>query len=131
MQWQSFLWVGIGGFCGANARFLLTTLVNQRFPRLTGSGVSVGTAFVNVTGSFLLALLLTYISKRAAIPESISLLIGTGFFGAYTTFSTYANESIVLINDGQWITGLAYILITNALCLLGVVLGIAIAQRIF
>ncbi|MEL6403244.1 MAG: fluoride efflux transporter CrcB [Chloroflexota bacterium] len=124
MQWQSLLWVGIGGFFGANARYISSTWLNS-----TSRAMPFGTAFVNITGSLLLAFFLTYISKRANVPDSVSLLIGTGFFGAYTTFSTYANESMRLINDGQWLTGVGYIVGTNLLCLLGVMIGIALAQR--
>jgi len=126
MQWQSLLWVGIGGFFGANARYILSSWVNAS---ITDRGIPYGTAFVNITGSFLLAFFLVYISKRTNMPDNISLLIGTGFFGAYTTFSTYANESLHLINDGQWLTGIGYIITTNLLCIFGVVLGMSLAQR--
>ena len=128
---QNLLWVGFGGFLGANARYLLSLYINQRFPTIIGKPFPLGTAFVNITGSFVLAIFLVYISKNTSFPNNAKLLIGTGFFGAYTTFSTYANESMTLVNNGQWVTGLSYIVITNILCLLGVVLGLLIANRIF
>lgn len=131
MQWQAFLWVGVGGFFGANARYALSLWLSRRFPIILGQTIPLGTAFVNITGSFLLALFLSYVSKRTGFPSSAKLLIGTGFFGAYTTFSTYANESINLINDGQWLTGLSYIVGTNLLCLLGVIAGLMLANRFF
>ncbi len=128
---QNLLWVGFGGFLGANARYLLSLYINQRFPTIIGKPFPLGTAFVNITGSFVLAIFLVYVSKNTSFPNNAKLLIGTGFFGAYTTFSTYANESMTLVNNGQWVTGLSYIFITNILCLLGVVLGLLIANRIF
>lgn len=128
---QNLLWVGFGGFLGANARYLLSLYINQRFPTIIGKPFPLGTAFVNITGSFVLAIFLVYVSKNTSFPNNAKLLIGTGFFGAYTTFSTYANESMTLVNNGQWVTGLSYIIITNILCLLGVVLGLLIANRIF
>lgn len=128
---QNLLWVGFGGFLGANARYLLSLYINQRFPTIIGKPFPLGTAFVNITGSFVLAIFLVYVSKNTSFPNNAKLLIGTGFFGAYTTFSTYANESMTLVNNGQWVTGLSYIVITNILCLLGVVLGLLIANRIF
>ena len=131
MEWQALLWVGTGGFFGAIARYSLSLYLSDRFPLISGKPIPAGTAFVNITGSFLLALFLCYASKRADFPAGVKLLIGTGFFGAYTTFSTYANESIKLINEGQWLTGLSYIIGTNLLCLLGVVSGLYIANRIF
>lgn len=130
IQWQNLLWVGAGGFLGANARYLVSLYSNRHFPLILGRPLPLGTAFVNITGSFLLAFFLFYVSKRAGFPDTAKLLIGTGFFGAYTTFSTYANESIVLINDGQWQTGLGYIIGTNILCLLGVICGLFVASRV-
>lgn len=131
MQWQNLLWVGTGGFIGANARYLFSLYINRHFPLVAGRPIPAGTAFVNVTGSFLLAMLLVYAGKRSDFPDSMKLLIGTGFFGAYTTFSTYANESIELINRGHWGSGLSYIIGTNILCLSGVVAGLFLANRIF
>lgn len=131
MQWQSLLWVGIGGFFGANARYLLSTWLASRFPLILGKPIPVGTAFVNITGSFLLALFLAYVDRHLTVPDSVRLLLGTGFFGAYTTFSTYANEGFTLLNSKDWFTGLVYIFGTNILCILGVMLGLLIANRIF
>ena len=131
MQWQNLLWVGIGGFFGANSRYLLSSVINQYMPSLIGRPLPIATAFVNITGSFFLALFISYASKRVGFPDSAKLLIGTGFFGAFTTFSTYANESIALINEGQWVTGFSYIIASNILCLFGVVCGLVIAHRLF
>jgi|SRR5690606_32729820 len=130
-QFQNLLWVGLGGFLGANARYLLSLYINQRFQTIIGRPFPLGTAFVNVSGSFLLAIFLVYVTKRLGFPDNVKLLMGTGFFGAYTTFSTYANESIELINNGHWLTGLSYIVATNILCLVGVIIGLLIANRIF
>lgn len=127
MAWQNLLYVGVGGFLGANARYVLTVVLNERLTRQ----LPIGTTFVNVTGSLLLSLFLVWAQRRVGIvPESAKLLIGTGFFGAYTTFSTYANESVLLWQD-NWRTGIGYILITNLLCLLGVIMGIWFANRIW
>lgn len=131
MQWQNLLWVGIGGFFGANLRYIFSNIINQYTPPVIGRPIPIGTAFVNIMGSFLLALFISYTSKRVGFPDSAKLLIGTGFFGAYTTFSTYANESISLINNGQWVTGLSYVIVSNILCLLGVVCALVLAHRIF
>ncbi|MGJ3238372.1 MAG: fluoride efflux transporter CrcB [Anaerolineae bacterium] len=127
MQLQNLLWVGVGGFFGANARYLVSYISDQHLPH----SFSFGTLLVNLSGSFLLALFLSYVVRRADVPQTVTLLVGTGFFGAYTTFSTYANESISLFNQGQWGTGIAYLVVTNVLCLIGVVAGLMLAHRIF
>lgn len=137
MQWQAFLFVGIGGFLGANVRYILSLLITQRFSAFTDKPIPFGTAFVNITGSFLLAILLFWLAKQTGTNDRIRLMVGTGFFGAYTTFSTFANESINLIfTDGfrlsnHWVLGLTYILATNIFCLLAVILGFWLASRIF
>lgn len=127
MSWQALLSVGIGGFLGANARYVISWLANRRF----GTAIA-GTAFVNITGSFLLAMVTFWLLNRRGgqISDNLRLLIGTGFFGAYTTFSTYANESVNLLQN-NWRNGIAYILLTNSLCLCGVLLGLWFANRIW
>lgn len=131
MSWQSLLYVGMGGFLGANARYILSSWLTPALSDRLGWSLPYGTAFVNITGSLLLALFVVWASRRADLAQGVTLLIGTGFFGAYTTFSTYANESVTLFSEAGWRTGIGYMLLTNALCVLGVVLGIALANRIW
>ena len=123
----NLLYVGIGGFLGANARYILSNWVVYRLSQWTGVSLPYGTAFVNITGSFLLAAFIVWAGKRSGFPDGVQLLIGTGFFGAYTTFSTYANETIALFRQ-DWRLGLGYMIVTNGLCLLGVILGIWFAS---
>ena len=126
---EKFIAVGLGGFFGANARYFMTIWIAERVkPSLMG--IPFGTMFVNVTGSFLLALFIVLIDRRITISDNLRLLIATGFFGAYTTFSTYAVESTNLLKDGNWSGGLTNIIVTNLLCLLGVILGIFIGTRL-
>lgn len=136
----NMLYVGIGGFLGANARYIIAGWLTTRFLQTTGWHLPVGTAFVNVTGSFLLALFSVWVSRKGNFSPEFTLLVGTGFFGAYTTFSTYANESIALLTQRTplassvsttWQTGIAYIVLTNVLCLIGVLAGIGIANRLW
>lgn len=130
MAWQTIVYVGLGGFCGANARYWVSLWVNAWISNRFGWQAPFGTALVNVTGSCLLAMFLTWASLRANLPDQARWLIGSGFFGAYTTFSTYANESVALLTEAAWWHGVAYIIITNGLCLLGVLLGIAFVNWI-
>jgi len=101
VSWQALLFVGLGGFFGANVRYILSFVLTEGIAKLTGWRLPFGTAFVNITGSFLLAVFLYWAGRRAGFPDSVRLLVGTGFFGAYTTFSTYANASINLILGGE------------------------------
>ena len=131
MQPIQFFFVGIGGFLGANARYFLSDWIMEHVAASVGGrAFPFGTIFVNVIGSFLLAIFIVWTTEHMQLSENNRLLIATGFFGAFTTFSTYANESIALIQDGDWVNGLGYIFVTNSLCLFGVVLGIWLMGRI-
>jgi len=127
---DSFLWIGLGGFIGANARYLMTLWVNSILVSRWGA-FPFGTVVVNVLGSFGLALFGVWFGSRVGLSPNVRLLIGTGFFGAFTTFSTYANESITLFETGGLTPFLVNVIVTNGLCLLGVVMGLWVAQRLF
>jgi fluoride exporter len=87
-------WVGVAvlGALGALARFRVDSAVSARFP----SDFPVGTLVVNLTGAFALGVLL-----GAAIPHRAALVLGTGFMGGYTTFSTWMVESERLGENGD------------------------------
>lgn len=80
---MSFLLVAVGGFFGAIARFAVSNYVKARY----SGAFPYGTFFINVLGSFLLGLLV-----GASVDDRILLLCGTGFMGAFTTFSTFKLE---------------------------------------
>ena len=127
---DALLWIGLGGFFGANARYLMTLWVNSLMIPRFGT-LPFGTMAVNVLGSFGLAVLGVWFGSRVGLSPNVRLLIGTGFFGAFTTFSTFANESVTLFEKGGISPLLVNIIMTNVLCLVGVVLGLAVAQRLF
>ncbi|QBK26933.1 fluoride efflux transporter FluC [Ureibacillus thermophilus] len=99
-MWINFLFVGIGGFAGAVSRFAMSKAFNKKvsFP--------FGTLTVNLLGSFLLGMIV-----GAKVNEMIALLFGTGFLGAFTTFSTMKLEltQLYLKNKKNF---LLYIIIT-------------------
>jgi CrcB protein len=122
--------VGIGGFLGANARYLITVWIMRQFHERYGLVYPLGTLAVNVIGSLLLAVFIGLAARRIELAPNIRLLIGTGFFGAFTTFSTFANETVLLAQQGNWIAAAGHMISTNLFCLVGVVLGLAIANRL-
>lgn len=121
--------VGIGGFLGANARYLLSLWTdNMLIPRL--GAFPYGTFLVNVIGSFGLALFGAWFSARTGMSPQLRLLVGAGFFGAFTTFSTFANESVALWQGGASAPFLLNLLLTNASCLCGAFAGLFLGQRL-
>jgi len=128
---QQVIYIGVGGFLGANARYFMSAWVNDVIQgQFVWAGLPLGTMTVNVLGSILLAMFGVWAVDFVDLPQDIRLMVATGFFGAFTTFSTYANESIALIRAGEWSLGLTTIIGTNVLCLLGVILGLWIMERI-
>ncbi|MBI5834003.1 MAG: fluoride efflux transporter CrcB [Armatimonadetes bacterium] len=97
------LWVGLGGFLGANARYWLGGWVAQRW----GTEFPWGTVLINVTGSFILGLFATLTTERFSAPPQLRLLVAIGFVGAYTTFSTFEYETLKLVESGSMMRAVA------------------------
>ncbi len=127
---EKLLFIGVGGFLGANARYALTQWTNGLLVERWGA-FPYGTLFVNVIGSFGLALFGVWFSERMGISPQLRLLVGAGFFGAFTTFSAFANESLALLQDNMLAALLLNLLLNNGLCLLGVAAGFALGSRLF
>lgn len=120
-----YLLVGLGGFVGANARYVLArvigTAVASRFP--------LGTLVINVTGSFLLGVLGTIVAaKLTPQSESLRLALGVGFLGAYTTFSTFEFETHALVEDGSWMLATSNMALSLVVGFVAVRLGVVLAR---
>lgn len=131
MQLITLLSIGTGGFVGAVSRYVLSGWVNDTVAHAFGNTTwPVGTLFVNVIGSFALAVFGVWALEQADFSENARLLVATGFFGAFTTFSTFANESINLIRAGDYVGGVGNIAVSNGLCLFGVLAGLWFVNRV-
>jgi CrcB protein len=95
--------VGIGGFAGAIARFALGSYIGNRM----GSRLPYGTFVINISGSFLIGFILTFLAQRTGASPNWRYLIPIGFIGAYTTFSTFEYETLRTAQDGQILIALA------------------------
>jgi CrcB protein len=116
--------VAIGGAIGSVGRYLVTLAVQSR----VDSGFPAGTLLVNVTGAFLLGLIMRYSVQSFAITAEMRLLLTTGLCGGYTTFSAFSYESARMIEDGEWRTPLLYIVLSVILSLAAMFLGFRAAQ---
>lgn len=92
-----FLALAVAGGIGAILRFAIDTAVRARWP----GAFPLGTALINVTGSFILGLL-TGLGINGAVPHDWVLVVGTGAMGGYTTFSTASIETVRLAQTRRY-----------------------------
>lgn len=116
---MEYLVLGIGGFLGANARYLVAGWAAERF----GVAFPYGTFIINISGSLVLGLFMAFLQERTVIHPNYRLFFAVGFLGAYTTFSTFTYESLRLLQDGSVFLALVNILGSTVVGLLGVLLG--------
>ncbi len=117
-------WVALiaAGAVGAPVRYLVDGFVRDR----TGADFPWGTFVVNATGSLLLGLL-TGLGLYHAFPETPRLALGTGFCGAYTTFSTFTFETVRLLEEGALNEAFRYAFATMVVCAGAAGAGVALA----
>lgn len=119
------LMVTSGGGIGSLARYLIGSAIMRRY----AGSFPLGTFAINVTGSFLIGLLMTLFTERFAPHPNWRLLLVTGFLGGYTTFSSFEYETFQTARTGGHWTALAYVLSSVAIGYLGVVSGALLASR--
>ena len=121
---KDFLAISVAAILGANLRFLLSRLAVREF----GPVFPYGTLIINIAGSFIVGLFVIWTTERVLVDPRWRLLVVVGFCGSFTTFSSYAFESMAFFEQGQWGLMLANILGTNLLCLAGALAGMALAR---
>jgi len=120
------LFVALGGTMGALARYGIGVWVGSRWSH----GFPVGTFLINISGSFILGLLNVFILERTILSPEWRLGLGVGFLGAFTTFSTFTYETIVLIEEGNYLLALGYVTGSVLIGFLAALLGMFIARVI-
>nr|BCX00664.1 MAG: putative fluoride ion transporter CrcB [Bacteroidota bacterium] len=121
---RTLLWLGLAGALGTLARYALSgwtyRIFNGSFPW--------GTLAVNVLGSAVLGLLMGLSEGRMPISSDLRTALAIGFLGAFTTFSTFSYETLVLLQKALYLQGLSYIALNVLLGLGGVWLGYSIGR---
>jgi fluoride exporter len=120
-----FALVGAGGALGGLVRYALTTTV----PEAPGA-LPWTTWAINVSGSFLLGLLVAGVVGRRRAPAWVRPAFGTGVLGGYTTFSAYAHALDVLVTDGHAGTAAGYLVLSLAGGVLAAAAGLALGARL-
>ncbi|NTW66153.1 MAG: fluoride efflux transporter CrcB, partial [Nitrospirae bacterium] len=90
----------------------------------------LGTFVINVSGSFLIGLLMTLMAERFTVNPQWRLLLVVGFLGAYTTFSTFEYETGALLKDGEWTFAMLNIILSVVAGFIALKLGEVIAKAI-
>ncbi|MCX7710949.1 MAG: fluoride efflux transporter CrcB [Clostridia bacterium] len=123
---RKYLLIGMGGMLGAMSRYFIMGI------HLTDqSGLfPINTFLTNITGSLILAFLLFGAFECWKINEDLRLGIGTGFLGAYTTFSTLCKETDTLISHGNHLYAFTYVFLSVVLGLAAAYLGIILAKKL-
>jgi len=118
--------IGIGGFLGAISRYGVALWIGQRW----GRSFPLGTFVINVSGSFLIGLLMTLMAERFTENPQWRLLLVVGFLGAYTTFSTFEYETGALLKDGEWLFASLNVVLSVFVGFIALKLGEVIAKSI-
>lgn len=119
----TYLTVAVGGAVGACLRFG----INELMVNVLGKSFPFGTLLVNILGSFVLGWLFALFSSGVLAVSPWRALIAIGLIGAFTTFSTFSLDTVLLIQQGDWLKAIANVLLNVLLCLtlawLGLKLG--------
>ena len=123
---KDFLAISIAAILGANLRYLLSRFAIREF----GSVFPFGTLMINIVGSFIVGLFVIWTTERVLVDPRWRLLVVVGFCGSFTTFSSYAFETMAFFEQGQWGLMVANIVGHNLLCLAGALAGMALARAL-
>jgi CrcB protein len=118
--------VGIGGFLGSIARFRLGGIISSRM----GTRFPYGTFVINISGSFLIGLVVTILAERIHWNANWRYLIPIGFIGAYTTFSTFELETFQSLRDGEFLFACLNVVLSVILGFVAVWLGFVAGRRL-
>ena len=121
---KSLLRVGTGSFIGGAMRYWLSTLMKS----VCGQGFPWGTLMVNLLGCFLFGMLFAVFGKSSATDNTLYLLLTTGVCGGFTTFSTFANESVQMLQQGNTWGFVGYVATSVVAGLALIALGYGVAK---
>ncbi len=114
--------VFIGGGLGSSLRFIISKYLNA------GHLLPYGTLLVNVAGSLLLGMIIGWALKTNSISSPVNLMLGIGFCGGFTTFSTFSFENYSLIKTGDYLSFSLYFFGSILLGMLAILIGIMISK---
>ena len=123
---KDFLAISTAAILGADLRYLMSRAAAREF----GLVFPFGTLIINVVGSVIVGGFVIWTTERVLVDRRWRSLVVVGFCGSFTTFSSYAFETMSFFEHGQWGLMLANILGNNLLCLAGALAGMALARAL-
>lgn len=120
----TYLAIAIGGAAGACLRYA----ANEFALNVLGKGFPFGTLLVNILGSFVLGVLYALLSSGVLAISPWRALLTIGFLGAFTTFSTFSLDTVLLLQQGDWLKAFANVFFNVLLCLILAWLGLKLGS---
>lgn len=121
---NTYLLVGAGGAAGALTRYWISELSYARL----GHGFPYGTLAVNLLGSLAIGFLYFWLINRFSVDADLRALLIVGFLGAFTTFSAFSIETLILMEQGAWLRVVAYVSISLIGCVAAAGAGMLLAR---
>jgi len=121
---NNILMIAAGGALGAISRYGLSQLAINLF----GKGFPFGTLIANFVGSLFMGLLFSLIETESLAPQ-VRIAVGVGFLGAFTTFSTFSLDTVLMIQNGEIQKALFNVLFNVGLCLMAVFIGLWLGSK--
>ncbi|ARM30144.1 fluoride efflux transporter CrcB [Prosthecochloris sp. HL-130-GSB] len=115
--------VGVGGFAGAAARYLVGVALSAQL-----SAFPFATLLVNLAGCLIVGVLSELSSATSLLPPELRLILATGFCGGFTTFSSYINETSVLLRSGELFPAVFYLAVSVVLGMICLYTGMLLAR---
>jgi fluoride exporter len=123
---QKIFWLGLAGAIGTLTRYWLGGVVQK----MTAGDFPLGTVVVNISGCLVFGILWGIFESRLSIGSQMRMIIFVGFFGAFTTFSSFIFETGQLVSESQWFWALGNILLQNTVGLICMIIGLAAGRLI-
>jgi len=122
----NYILVSFGAAIGGALRYGLSSYVNKSQSTI----FPTGTLLVNVLGSFVLGIIMFYLSEKEFIGNEFRLFLSVGLCGGFTTFSTFSYETLMLFRDSEFGLAIYNVLLNVVLCLVGIYLAYLISKLI-
>jgi len=123
---KDILVISLGAIFGANARWM----ISRYLAKIIGPVFPYGTLVINVVGSFIVGFFMIWATERVLLDPRWRLLIVIGFCGAFTTFSSFAFETMAYFEQGQWQLMATNFVANNLLCLGAALAGMSLARAL-